>query len=227
MHARWFANSPYGGQIVCWHHWRVDGCLDVCLSVCLSESCCLCLSSVYFFQWLENSEFTKQILNLWRIFSIWLQTHTFVWYSGIFSRPPKQSRDWTNVGLLLVHRLRRWTNIKPTLDQRIVFADFTLSRTAFVTRHGRRQVTVTARDVRVTSTPDVTWSCPWRACAVCSSWWSGRNWQAPLLVARGNTFQGNQRPSVWSADRAVGHLVSGACTSLVLYDLPPSLASSD
>ena len=29
---------------------------------------------------------------------------------------------WTNAGLKLVHRLRRWTNIKPALVQRIVFA---------------------------------------------------------------------------------------------------------
>ena len=28
----------------------------------------------------------------------------------------------TNVGLTLAHRLRRWTNIKPTVVQRLVFA---------------------------------------------------------------------------------------------------------
>ena len=34
---------------------------------------------------------------------------------------------WTNVGLMFVHRLRRWTNIKPTLVQCIMFA-MTVSR---------------------------------------------------------------------------------------------------
>ena len=29
---------------------------------------------------------------------------------------------WINVGLTLVHRLRRWTNVKPTLIQRLVSA---------------------------------------------------------------------------------------------------------
>ena len=31
------------------------------------------------------------------------------------------SRLWTNVGLMSAHRLRRWTNIKTTLGQQIVF----------------------------------------------------------------------------------------------------------
>ena len=31
-------------------------------------------------------------------------------------------RSRPNVGLMLVHRLRRWANIKPTLGQRLVFA---------------------------------------------------------------------------------------------------------
>ena len=31
-------------------------------------------------------------------------------------------RRWPNVGLLLAHRLRRWPNSKPALDQRLVFA---------------------------------------------------------------------------------------------------------
>ena len=30
------------------------------------------------------------------------------------------TRRWTNVGLMSVHRLRRWTTIKPTLVQRLV-----------------------------------------------------------------------------------------------------------
>ena len=32
------------------------------------------------------------------------------------------TRRLINVGLMLVHRLRRWTNVKPTLIQRLVSA---------------------------------------------------------------------------------------------------------
>ena len=35
--------------------------------------------------------------------------------------PPEDTRRWTNAGLMLVHRLRRWTNIKTALEQRLVF----------------------------------------------------------------------------------------------------------
>ena len=35
---------------------------------------------------------------------------------------PVNTRRWSNVGLMLAHRLRRWSNIKPTLLQRLVFA---------------------------------------------------------------------------------------------------------
>ena len=31
-------------------------------------------------------------------------------------------RRWPNIGLLLIHRLRRWPNGKPTLGQRLKFA---------------------------------------------------------------------------------------------------------
>ena len=36
--------------------------------------------------------------------------------------PPENICQQTNAGLMLVHRLRRWPNIKPTLGQRILFA---------------------------------------------------------------------------------------------------------
>ena len=32
------------------------------------------------------------------------------------------TRRWSNVGLMLGHRLRRWPNIKPALGQRLVFS---------------------------------------------------------------------------------------------------------
>ena len=40
---------------------------------------------------------------------------------------PANTRRWTNAGLLLGQRLRRWPNINPTLVQRLVFAGFFFS----------------------------------------------------------------------------------------------------
>ena len=37
-----------------------------------------------------------------------------------FSFPPAGTTPWTNAALILVHRLRRWTRIKPALDQGVV-----------------------------------------------------------------------------------------------------------
>ena len=34
------------------------------------------------------------------------------------------TRLWINVGMTLVHRLRRWTSVKPTLIQRLVLAGY-------------------------------------------------------------------------------------------------------
>ena len=41
---------------------------------------------------------------------------------GLTHRVSAQTKRLTNVGLMLVHRLRRWPNIKSTLVQRIAFA---------------------------------------------------------------------------------------------------------
>ena len=38
-------------------------------------------------------------------------------------RTVPDTRRWINVGLMLVYRLRRWTNIKPALIQRLVSAE--------------------------------------------------------------------------------------------------------
>ena len=38
-------------------------------------------------------------------------------------QPPRLNTQQTNVVLLLVHRLRCWANIKPTLIPRLVFTD--------------------------------------------------------------------------------------------------------
>ena len=40
---------------------------------------------------------------------------------------PANTRHWDSVGLLLVHRLRRWPNIKPTLSQCLVLAGIVLA----------------------------------------------------------------------------------------------------
>ena len=39
-------------------------------------------------------------------------------------RPPANMKRWPNVGLLLAQRRRRWTNSKPALDQRLLFAGY-------------------------------------------------------------------------------------------------------
>ena len=43
---------------------------------------------------------------------------------------PARTRHLTNVSLMLVHRLRRWPNIKPALVKRLVFAVYYLVRRA-------------------------------------------------------------------------------------------------
>ena len=42
-------------------------------------------------------------------------------YSLIWDHP-KKTRRWTNAGLMLAHRLRRWVSMKAALVQRILFA---------------------------------------------------------------------------------------------------------
>ena len=42
--------------------------------------------------------------------------------TGHSDSDPANTRRWTSGGLMLGHRLRRWTNIKPPLVQRLVFA---------------------------------------------------------------------------------------------------------
>ena len=44
---------------------------------------------------------------------------------------PENTRCWTNAGLMLGHRLRRWHNIKPALGQRHVFAEICFDRSEF------------------------------------------------------------------------------------------------
>ena len=43
-----------------------------------------------------------------------------------FDTNPVNKMDLSNVGFMLDHRLRRWPNVEPTLDQVIVFAMLTL-----------------------------------------------------------------------------------------------------
>ena len=41
-----------------------------------------------------------------------------------FTSKPTDTRRWSNVGLLLGQRRRRWPSSEPTLDQRLVFANY-------------------------------------------------------------------------------------------------------
>ena len=46
----------------------------------------------------------------------------YVKFGRGISSGPAHKRRWTNVGLMLSHRIRRWANNKTTLVQRLVFA---------------------------------------------------------------------------------------------------------
>ena len=46
--------------------------------------------------------------------------------SYIRIQTPASRRHWTNAGLMLVHRLRRWTNIKPALSQCLLFCSYSI-----------------------------------------------------------------------------------------------------
>ena len=53
--------------------------------------------------------------SLWGLTSEMMDRH---WSSIVSS---ENTRPWPSVGLMLVHRLRRWPNIKLTLGERVVF----------------------------------------------------------------------------------------------------------
>ena len=56
---------------------------------------------------------------------------------------PANTSHWSIVGLMLVHRLRRWPNIKPTMTRRLVFKHIL---TSILTEHPREsQIAVTRR----------------------------------------------------------------------------------
>ena len=44
-------------------------------------------------------------------------------YPSITLNNPANTRCWTDAGLMLAHRLRRWTNIKPAMVKRLVYAE--------------------------------------------------------------------------------------------------------
>ena len=44
----------------------------------------------------------------------------------LINRSRSRTRCWTNVVLMLAHRLRRWSNLKPTLAERLVYAGWVL-----------------------------------------------------------------------------------------------------
>ena len=55
---------------------------------------------------------------------------------------PTNTKRWHSAGLMLAHRLRRWTNIKPALCQHLVFAGISISilysgETGLLMRHSK------------------------------------------------------------------------------------------
>ena len=48
-------------------------------------------------------------------------------YEPLRNTSPGNTRRYSNAGLMLAHRLRRWSNISPASDQRLVFAGSVLN----------------------------------------------------------------------------------------------------
>ena len=60
-------------------------------------------------------------ISYWQLFNKQMRSVVYV-----MEHPEQETRHRPNVVLMLAHRLRRWTNIKTTLGQRIVFAGCSL-----------------------------------------------------------------------------------------------------
>ena len=63
-----------------------------------------------------------------------IQTYRAQWYKIClivrrqrFKYYPRNRRSWPTAGLMLVHRLRRWTTINPTMGQLLLFGGYSLS----------------------------------------------------------------------------------------------------
>ena len=55
----------------------------------------------------------------------WFGPALYKWYTNVLcllGQCPTHTKHWTNVGLMLAQRLRRWPNIKPTLVYWLMFA---------------------------------------------------------------------------------------------------------
>ena len=66
-------------------------------------------------------------LGFWFESNVWRYVPTTVpvmycFLTFLYNYNPEDTSGWINVGLTLVHRLRRWTNVKPTLIQRLMSA---------------------------------------------------------------------------------------------------------
>ena len=48
---------------------------------------------------------------------------------GLSKTPPNKHKGWTNVGLTLGQRRRRWANVSPAVGQRLVFAGHNITHT--------------------------------------------------------------------------------------------------
>ena len=70
---------------------------------------------------------------------------------------PANTRCSSNAGLMLVHRLRRWPNIKPALDKRIVFAGLAplsaSDRRVWCTEHGNVTMLLLLHSTQTTQYP--------------------------------------------------------------------------
>ena len=84
--------------------------------------------------WREGCQANRRCLGISQYVMVKCQHHDSLpnfanyrpWYSHVsltMEQLPQDTRHWTNVDLMLGHRLRRWPNIKTTLDQCFLFAE--------------------------------------------------------------------------------------------------------
>ena len=63
----------------------------------------------------------RRCINVIQMFCVWWERCRRGPTSNQPESNPINTRSWTNVGIMLAHRLRRWPDIKPTLGQRLLF----------------------------------------------------------------------------------------------------------
>ena len=151
---------------------------------------------------MSPDEQITHVSHVWVLFEQWnlLESicHAMLSDSLTGSNPANTIR-WTNIGLMLAHRLRLWANINPTLVQRLVFAGrggwtdiLTPSKVRCVTRIGVTHVTLCWER-------GLSWYIDPQQSVVCDTYWSDT---CPTLTSK------NQCHVLTSWQRCVTRLIS-------------------